>query len=55
MDTHGSDMGYFHIENLIYQGFDHEGDLINGIQMIEDGCNLVGPLIEFKGIYYPKI
>ena len=42
-------MGYFHIEKLHYQSFDHKGDLINNFDMIEDGCNLVGPLIEFKG------
>ena len=55
MDTNGRDMGYFHIENLIYQAYDRDGDLMVGIPMIEDGCNLIGPLIEFKGIQRLKI
>ena len=49
MDTHNRDLGYFHIEKLYYEGFNHTNDLINNFDMIEDGCNLVGGLIEFKG------
>ena len=52
MNTNGRDMGYIHIESLVYQAFDHDGKQVLGISMIEDGCNLVGNLIEFKGIAY---
>ena len=48
MDTQGRDMGYFHIEELRYEGFNHENDKIDDIDMIIDGCNQVGPLLEFK-------
>ena len=49
MDTHNRELGYFHIEKLYYQGFDHSGTLINKFDVIENGCNRVGPLVEFKG------
>ena len=49
MNTYNRDMGFFHIEKLHYQGFDHNGDLIENFDMIEKGCNVVGPLLEFNG------
>ena len=49
MDTHNRDLGYFHIERLYYQGFDHDGSVISDFDIIENGCNLVGPLVEFNG------
>ena len=49
MDTHKRQLGYFHIEKLYYQGFDHNGTLINKFDVIENGCNRVGPLVDFKG------
>ena len=48
METQGRNMGYFHIEELRYEGFNHENKKINDIDMIIDGCNRVGPLVEFK-------
>ena len=49
MDTHNRELGYFHIEELYYQGFDHNDTLINNIDIIENGCNLVDRLVEFNG------
>ena len=48
MDTHNRNLGYFHVEKLHYKGFDHNASMINNFDMIEEGCNLVGGLIEFK-------
>ena len=49
MDTHNRDFGYLHIETLVYQAFDHHGNLLNDFLMIEDGCES-NALIQFKGI-----
>ena len=49
MDTHSRNLGYFHIEKLYYQGFDHDEKLVGQFDIIENGCNRVGPLIEFTG------
>ena len=52
MNTNDWDMGYLHLESAIYQSYDHDGKLLNApkISMIEDGCSLQKPLIQFKGI-----
>ena len=52
MKTKGRDMGYFHIEDLRYQSFNKNGDETEEFDMIENGCNRVGPLVEFKGKFY---
>ena len=49
MDTHNRPLGYFHIEKLYYEGFDSNGTSITKFDMIENGCNEVGALVEFNG------
>ena len=48
METHGRNLGYFHIEYAFFQSYDHDSKLLESYPMIEDGCN-VNKLIQFKG------
>ena len=51
MDTNGFDIGYLHVEDLYYAEYDHEGEQVGDtMHLIGDGCSMVGPLIEMKGL-----
>lgn len=49
MNTHNRELGYFHLERLYYQGFDENDTLVGEFDVIENGCNEVGALVEFNG------
>ena len=49
MDTHSRKLGYFHIEKLYYEAVDETETSIAKFDLIENGCNRVGKLIEFNG------
>ena len=49
MDTHGRNLGYFHIERLYYEAVDKDNRMVGKFDLIQNGCNRVGNLVEFEG------